>query len=286
MGAADTIRKHWPLYLIEAGGLGIFMLAAGLACSALEAPASPLHLMIASAMLRRLLMGFAMGGTAVALIYSKWGARSGAHFNPALTLTFAMLGKLARVDAVLYMLAQFIGGVAGVVLTLLLVGQPFAQPPVSFVVTAPGVDGAFIAFCLEVAISALLMTVTLYASNKTRWMQYTGLLCGLLIVLFVTFESPYSGMSMNPARTAASAIPSAIWTAAWIYFLAPPCGMLTAALLYRRLHPAHTVACAKLNHDTEHPCPFHCNFAVRGIHVPSLIRDLPYHIAHKRPASP
>jgi aquaporin Z len=273
MGAADTIRQHWPLYLIEAAGLGVFMLAAGLACSALEAPVSPLHQWLANAALRRFLMGLAMGGTAVALIYSRWGARSGAHFNPALTLTFAMLGKIGPLDAALYMAAQFVGGVAGVWLTLLLVGQPFAQPPVSFVVTVPAKGGVAVSFLLEMAISFLLMAVTLYASNTARWMKYTGLLCGLLIVLFVTFESPYSGMSMNPARTTASAIPSGIWTAAWLYFLAPPCGMFAAALVYRRVHPLRTVACAKLNHDTEWPCPFACSFASRGIHVPSLIRS-------------
>ncbi|MFZ6655608.1 MIP/aquaporin family protein [Undibacterium sp. TJN19] len=272
MSAADIIRKHWPLYLIEAGGLGVFMLAAGLACSALEAPASPLHVMLTSALLRRFLMGLAMGGTAVALIYSPWGARSGAHFNPALTLSFAMMGKISRIDAVGYVVAQFLGGLCGVLLTLALVGAPFARPPVSFVVTTPGQYGTAIAFMLEVLISAMLMGVSLYASNKASLMKYTGLLCGMLIVLFVTFESPYSGMSMNPARTVASAIPSGIWTAGWLYFIAPPGGMFIAAWIYCRFHPRHVIACAKLNHDTETPCHFECCFAAQRIHVPSLMR--------------
>lgn len=82
-----ALRQRWALYLIEAGGLGTFMLIAALADTALESHRSPMHLLVASALLRRALMGAAMGGTAVALIYSPWGARSGAHFNPALTLT-------------------------------------------------------------------------------------------------------------------------------------------------------------------------------------------------------
>ena len=59
-------------------------------------------------------MGTAMAATAIALIYSPWGRRSGAHFNPAVTLTFLRLGKVAPRDFVGYTLAQFVGGAAGV----------------------------------------------------------------------------------------------------------------------------------------------------------------------------
>ena len=58
-----------------------------------------------------------MGLTAVALIYSPWGQRSGAHMNPAVTLTFLMLGKIHVWDAVCYCIAQLIGGLAGVYCT-------------------------------------------------------------------------------------------------------------------------------------------------------------------------
>jgi aquaporin Z len=61
-------------------------------------------------------MGLAMGLTAVALIYSPWGQQSGSHLNPAVTLTFWRLGKVTGWDACFYILAQFLGGVVGVVL--------------------------------------------------------------------------------------------------------------------------------------------------------------------------
>lgn len=264
------LRQHWPLYLIEAAGLGTFMLVAALADAALEAHGSPLRMLIGSALLRRVAMGVAMGATAIALIYSPWGARSGAHFNPALTLTFAVLGKIHRIDAAMYCCAQFAGGVAGVLLAYLIAGAALALPPVSFAVTVPGAHGVTAAFLAEVLISAILMGVTLHASNQPRLMRYTGLMCGMLIALFVIVEAPLSGMSMNPARSVASALPSGIWTAMWLYFTAPPLGMGLAALAHRAR--AGVVACAKLNHDTDQPCPFHCHFQARGIHVPSLMR--------------
>jgi aquaporin Z len=265
-----TLRQHWPLYLIEAGGLGTFMLVAALADAALEAHGSPLRMLIDSALLRRVAMGLSMGATAIALIYSPWGARSGAHFNPALTLTFALLGKIGRLDAAMYCCAQFVGGAAGVLLAWLIAGAALALPPVSFAVTVPGVHGVMAAFVAELLISAILMGVSLHASNQPRLMRYTGLLCGVLIALFVIVEAPLSGMSMNPARSVASALPSGIWTAMWLYFTAPPLGMGIAALAHRAR--GVVVACAKLNHDTEHPCPFRCHFQARGIHVPSLMR--------------
>ena len=260
------------MYVIEAAGLGTFMLVAALADAALESHRSPLHLLIASALLRRVLMGLAMGATAIGLIYSPWGARSGAHFNPALTLIFTLLGKIGLFDAGMYACAQFAGGTGGVVLAHLIAGSALAEPPVSFAVTVPGMYGVAASFWMEVLISAILMGTTLWASNRPRLMRYTGLLCGTLIVLFIIFEAPISGMSMNPARSVASAVPSAIWTAMWLYFTAPVLGMGLAALLYSAWMSAGPVACAKLNHDTEAPCPFRCHFKARGIHVPSLIR--------------
>lgn len=81
-GGAAQFRQHWQLYLIESAGLGVFMLVAALVDTALESYRFPLHVLVASTLLRRALMGVAMGVTAVVLIYSPWGARSGAHFNP------------------------------------------------------------------------------------------------------------------------------------------------------------------------------------------------------------
>jgi aquaporin Z len=256
-GVAVTLRRHWPEYLIEAWALGSFMLAAALSATLLDNPASGLHAAIDSAVLRRALAGIAMGLTAVALIYSPWGQRSGAHMNPAVTLAFWRLGKVARYDALFYIVAQCLGGTLGVLLAGGLFGQAFTAPPVRYAVTVPGALGVAGAFTAESLISALLMWTVLRVSNSPRHARYTGLCAGLLVALFITFEAPLSGMSMNPARTLASALPAHTWTGFWIYLAAPVIAMQAAAVLYLRRRGPQAVACAKLLHPATQRC-IHC----------------------------
>jgi aquaporin Z len=206
-------------------------------------------------------MGVAMGLTAAALIYSPWGRRSGAHFNPATTLTFWRLGKIAPADAALYALGQSAGGILGVLLAAALVGPPLGAPDVLYVATLPGAAGPAGAFVAEVAITFVLMSVVLRASNTARLARFTGLFAGALVATYITLEAPLSGMSMNPARSLASALPAGAWPPLWIYFTAPPLGMLLAAELYLRRRGAAAVFCAKLHHDTTQRCIFRCRYA-------------------------
>ena len=256
-----ALVTHWREYLIEAAGLGLFMLVACAFGTLLGHPASPLVQAIPSPLARRALMGVAMGLTAIALIYSPWGARSGAHFNPATTLTFWRLGKIASADAALYALAQTAGGLAGVALAAALVGPPLAAPDVRYVATVPGTAGPVGAFVAEAAITFVLMSVVLRASNTPRLTRLTGLFAGALVALYIALEAPLSGMSMNPARSLASALPAGTWPTLWIYFTAPPLGMLAAAELYVRRRGLASVFCAKLHHDTTTRCIFRCRFA-------------------------
>src|ERR1700740_2117599 len=114
MSMLDSLRKHWPEYLIEAGCLGAFMVSACTFAALLGHPQSPAHAWMLEGQSTRMLMGLAMGLTAIAIIYSPWGKRSGAHMNPAVTFTFWRLGKVETWDAFFYMLFQFIGGISGV----------------------------------------------------------------------------------------------------------------------------------------------------------------------------
>src|SRR5690242_17086241 len=83
--AAEALRRHWPEYLMEAAALGVFMVSACVFGVLLGHPASPLHRVLPNPLVRRILGGVAMGLTAVGIISSPWGQRSGAHINPALT---------------------------------------------------------------------------------------------------------------------------------------------------------------------------------------------------------
>jgi aquaporin Z len=256
----DALTRHWPEYLMEAAGLGVFMISACLFTVALEHPASPLRQAIGEPLLRRVLMGMAMGGTAVAIIYSPWGQQSGAHLNPAVTLTFFRLGKVRGWDALFYATAQFLGGAAGVLLVTVLAGQAVGHPSVHYAATLPGIGGPGVAFAAEAVIAFGLMLVVLTVTNTDRLAPFTGLFAGLLVATYITVEAPLSGMSMNPARTLASALPGRLWTALWIYFTAPPLGMLLAAQLYLGVKGASGVLCAKLHHQNPKRCIFRCGY--------------------------
>ena len=258
-GIRASLRRNWPEYLMEAWGLGMFMISAGLVVSALEWPGSSLHPWIPDPDLRRVLVGIAMGLTAICLIHSPWGKRSGAHLNPAVTLTFWRLGKVRTPDALFYVLAQFAGGTAGVLICAALLGPVFRDPPVSYVATLPGGHGATIAFAAEVLISAILMLVVLASSASPRFGRFTGAFAGLLVATYISIEAPLSGMSMNPARSFASAAPGGLWDGFWIYVTAPPLGMLLAAELFVRARGGGDVRCAKLDHSARHRC-IHCGY--------------------------
>jgi len=242
-------------YLMEAAGLGLFMISASGFCVLLEHPASPVRQILSDPFTRRAFMGVAMGLTAVALIYSPWGQRSGAHYNPAVTLTFFRLGKVARRDLAGYIMAQFVGGVFGMIIATWILGAALAHPSVHYVATSPGPSLAA-AFLAEVGITALLMMVVLIVSNTPRIARLTGIFAGVCVALFITFEAPFSGMSMNPARTFASALAARDWTALWIYFIAPPLGMLAAAATYHGVRGAGRIGCAKIDHPSNVRCIF------------------------------
>jgi len=249
-GAVEAWRSHWPEYLMEAAALGMFMVSACFFGILLE-PVSGLP--------GRILGGLAMGLTAVSIISSPWGQRSGAHMNPAFTLTFLSLGTIAPWDAFFYVAAQFAGAATGVVLSSWIMGARLAG--VQYVVTVPGPAGPWVAFAAEFAISFLLVAIVLHVSNSRRLTRFTPWFAGFLIAAYITIESPLSGMSMNPARTAGSALTAGVWTAIWVYFLAPPLAMISAGQVYRYWRGAHRVFCAKYHHHNGKRCIFRCGFS-------------------------
>lgn len=259
--AARSLAQHWPEYLLEAAGLGLFMVSACLVTVLLEYPPSLVHQALPDPWVRRLLIGIAMGLTAISLIYSPLGKRSGAHLNPAVTLTFLRLGKVEPWDALFYIVAQFAGGALGVMLAAMLLGSMrIADGAVNYAVTLPGAPGTGIALVAELAISCVLMLTVLTVSNRQSLNRYTGLFAGALVACYITFEAPLSGMSMNPARTVASALPAHVWTDVWIYFLAPPLGMLLAAQIYLAWQGRHSILCCKLHHENDSRCIFRCQY--------------------------
>ena len=128
LNAADSLRRHWPEYLMEAGEAGCYLFSACALATLLWHPASPLQAYLRNDAVRRMLMGAGMGATIILIVLSPWGKQSGAHFNPAVTLAFYRLRKVTSWDALFYCAAQLVGAVAGVALaTLRALGSPRAQ---------------------------------------------------------------------------------------------------------------------------------------------------------------
>ena len=252
------LANHWPEYLIEGWALGMFMISASAFTILFEYPNSFVQQAIGNGDLRRMFVGIAMGLTAMALIYSPWGQRSGAHMNPAITLAFLRLKKIDVWNACFYIVAQCIGGTLGVLMVAWLWPTSMAAPEVNYIVTVPGVQGAAVAFVAELAISALLVFIVLSISNSARYTKYTGAVAGFLVAAFITFEAPLSGMSINPARSLASALPSGIWTDFWIYLTAPVIGMQAGALLFAA-NSRRSASCGKLLHPDNQRC-IHCGY--------------------------
>jgi aquaporin Z len=252
----NALKNHWPKYLIEAWCLGTFMVSASAVATALFHSRSPLATLDWG--FRNTIMGIAMGLTAVGIIRSPWGVRSGAHFNPAVTLAFWRLGKISTLNAIFYATFQFIGGVIGVAISWALLGPWLADSLVNFVVTVPGKFHALGAFAAEAAMSFGMMMTILSVGQLRRFAGSTPYLAGILLAVYIAVAGPISGTSLNPARTFASALISGNWSGWWIYFTAPPLAMLAAAELFIRVRGLKRFPLPKLGRRVTPRCIRYC----------------------------
>ncbi|ARU62818.1 aquaporin [Tumebacillus avium] len=173
----------------------------------------------------------AVAGLAViALIYS-FSHISGAHFNPAVTVSFWLLGMLRGPLAVLYILAQLLGALAASSMLLLLFGNTAALGA-----TLPQASWHQ-AFCFEFLLTFWLVFVILGSSVHGKAIRsFAGVSVGAAVALASLIGGPVSGASMNPARSLAPALLSGSLHDLWIYLTATLLGAVCAALLYRRLY--------------------------------------------------
>jgi aquaporin Z len=225
-----AIRKNWKHYLQEALGLVIFMISACFFSAMLFSEKSSWFL--SHAMMRNVIMGIAMGATALFIFYSPLTAPSGSQINPAVTLTFLRLGKMCKYDAMFFVVFQIIGGTVAVYIMQMLMGNILIEPPVNSAVTVPGKNGVWWALVIELFIAFITMSMVLFTSNNDTLKKYTRIFAGCLVCTWVIVAGPISGFGMNPARSLASALPANTWTAFWLYLFVPFIGMLLAAEFY------------------------------------------------------
>ena len=248
-------RRHFPEYFCEFLGTAIMMTIGIGAVALMWGEGSPMPEMIPWTRLRLFMTGFLFAGGATLVVYSRLGQRSGAHVNPAVTLAFWRLGKIEGRDAVAYVVAQFLGGVVGV-LPVVWVASAAARS-IQMGTTSPG-EGIppIVAFGAEMAMTFALVLLIFVCVNRPKIAPRTGIYAGTLVMLLVGLEAPVSGTSLNPARSLGPALLAATVQDQWIYLLAPPLGALLAVAAFRRFVTEGQPLCGKLYHTERYPCIF------------------------------
>lgn len=174
----------------------------------------------------------APGLVVMALIYTV-GDVSGAHFNPIVTLAFAVRQDFPWRRVPGYMAVQFVGAILAAALLRALFGN---VGHLGATLPSP-LTGDFAALVMEFVLTTLLVTVILGTAHNDRLVGHNAALAvGATIALTGLFASPVSGASMNPARSFGPALVSGNLSSVWIYFVGPLAGALVATLIARALH--------------------------------------------------
>lgn len=240
----QSIRNQLPLFCSELIGTAFLNLVGLSIVIVMFGDGTPLARMIPSAGVRRLLTGFLFGATGATIAISPIGKISGAHINPAVSLGFSLMGKLAATVALGYVCAQCIGGILGA-LPLLAWGS-FGRSIV-FGSTAPGPGySTWVALLGEVSATFAMVALLCVFLGFREIRRFTPLLFPFLYSLMVYLEAPISGTSTNPARSLGPAVISGTWQSWWIYWLGPLLGMLAAITVCSGL--ANRIEVAKLYH--------------------------------------
>ena len=157
----------------------------------------------------------------MSMIYA-FGDISGAHFNPAVTLSFAVAKKFSWKEVPMYMTSQFFGAITASIILL------FLFPKSDLGATIPIIEPLKV-FVIELLLSFFLMVVIINVSTGSKETgSIAGFAIGGVILLEAMFAGPLTKASMNPVRSLAPALVSGNFSHIWVYLTAPFLGMLLA----------------------------------------------------------
>ncbi len=182
-------------------------------------------------------------GLIIMVMIAAPGHLSGAHFNPAVTVAFALTRHFSWRDVPFYITGQLLGGTAGAVTLRVLFGDV-----ANLGATLPS-GSATQSFGLEIVLTAFLMFVIMAVATDTRAVgQLAALAIGGTVALNALWGGPISGASMNPARSLGPALVAGVWRDQWVYVVAPLIGAAIGAGTYQLLRtPLPDAAAARDN---------------------------------------
>ncbi|CAG0952761.1 MAG: glycerol uptake facilitator, MIP channel [Candidatus Methanoperedens nitroreducens] len=183
-------------------------------------------------------IGIAMSfGLVVAVMIYSLGHISKAHFNPAVTIGFASVGKFEKKHVLPYIAAQIGGAILASALLFMIFGNIG-----NLGATLP--RGSWMqSFILEVVMTFFLMLVIISVATDSRVKpEISGIAIGGVVALDALFGGAISGASMNPARSLGPAIIGGIFDNQWIYLIAPVIGSLIAVVIYEYIRTEKKIA--------------------------------------------
>jgi aquaporin Z len=235
----------------ELAGTAILLLG-GLSAVCLDFGAhSPVASIVPSHYWRLLITGLLFATTGSLVTISPLGRRSGAHLNPAVTLAFWLRHHVHPHDLAGYIVAQCVGALIGTALVRLLWGATATS--VSLGVTQPGRGlSAGEAAAVETLMTAILIGTILGMVSSKRTARWTPLVLVPVIATLVWQGAPYTGTSLNPARSLAPALELPNLHDIWVYLLGPSLGAVLAVAVFELIPSVDTLT-AKLFHDSRYP---------------------------------
>jgi MIP family channel proteins len=175
-------------------------------------------------------------GLTVAVMVAATGHISGGQFNPAVSIALLVTGKMSIHDALFYILTQLVAATVASWVLVKWLGVYAVVAGVTSPANTPTQISPMTAMWMEVVLTFFLVFVIFgVAVDKRGPNVNAGLMIGLTVALDILVGGPYTGASMNPARTFGPALVTSTWTAHWVYWVGPILGGALAGIVYNAL---------------------------------------------------
>jgi glycerol uptake facilitator protein len=178
-------------------------------------------------------------GLVVALVIYAFGTTSGAHINPAVTVSLAATRRFPWREVVPYVVAQLVGAALGGLLVVAVFGARVAGVShVGSVAFGPGIDYWRATLAEAVGTFLLMLAIMALAVDKRAPAGWAGFMIGLSVTCAIVVIGPLTGAAINPARMFGPWVASSLtgggapWSQAWAYIVGSLVGGCLAAVIY------------------------------------------------------